>query len=244
MRAINKQGNGGRHLQIENANPPINHQQATDRWSRFRRHKDSVKNSLLHEQFLLCCYSELRADEENLGYHIEHVENKRQNPSRTFDYSNLSASSLASNDLCFLKTNDQEVFGGHALGKTGGQGPVDMNRFISPHQLDCRRFFAYLSDGRIVPAANLNTAEKDRSDYTISMLNLNSPFLITLRKKWWKELDDLFEDHISKGWNLPDLVSVDLVPSAGKLSRFFSLTRQFFGNTAEQVITQQAPELL
>ena len=51
-------------------------------------------------------------------------------------------------------------------------------------------------------------------------------------------------EHIEKGWSLPDLVAVDLVPSSGRLSRFFSLTRQFFGPVAEQTLQQQAPALL
>lgn len=244
MREIKKQGNGCQYIQVENTNPPITSQDATKRWHRFGRHKARINALLLAEQFSLCCYSELRADEENIGYHIEHVENKRQNPPRTFDYTNLAASALTSDDLGVLKTNGHEAFAGHAPGKTGAQGPVDMNRFISPHQLDCRRFFSYLSDGRIVPADNLDATEEDRANYTIIILNLNSPFLITLRKKWWEELDDLFDQHVRNQWNLSDLVAVDLVPTAGKLSRFFSLTRQFFGSTAEQVIADQAPALL
>ncbi|EJT4385593.1 TIGR02646 family protein, partial [Salmonella enterica] len=49
---------------------------------------------LLNEQYHLCCYSEIRADLRGLGYHIEHVENKSQQPGRTFDYQNLAASAL------------------------------------------------------------------------------------------------------------------------------------------------------
>lgn len=244
MRAIQKQSKGGFHLNKSHANPPQTSDQASSRWRNFD-HKDEVLQRLLAEQFHLCCYSELRADEEELGYHIEHVENKRQNPPRTFDYANLAASALDSrNDLGTFKARGDEVFGGHAPGKQGAQGPVDMHRFISPHQPDCRRFFAYLSDGLVIPAGDLDAPARDRAQYTIDTLNLNSPFLVTQRRKWWDELDKLFEEHIEKGWSLPDLVAVDLVPSSGQLSRFFSLTRQFFGPVAEQTLQQQAPELL
>jgi len=58
-----------------------------------------VLQALLDEQYQLCCYSELRADQEGLGYHIEHLENKSQAPARTFDYSNLAASALRGDDL-------------------------------------------------------------------------------------------------------------------------------------------------
>lgn len=243
MRAIQKQGTGGFQLNQSHTNPPQTPGQAISRWGSFG-HKEALLRSLLTEQYHLCCYSELRADEEDLGYHIEHVENKQQNPPRTFDYGNLAASALHSEVLGGFKAQGNEVFGGHARGKNGINGPVDMLRFVSPHQADCPRFFAYLSDGRVIPADNLNAQERDKAHYTIDTLNLNSPYLRTLRQKWWDELDDLFEEHIDKGWSLAHLVALELVPSSGKLRRFFSLTRQFFGTIAEKTLQQQAPELL
>jgi uncharacterized protein (TIGR02646 family) len=238
MRAITKQGNGGYHLNLSHANPPQTPTQATRRWSSFG-HKQAVMQSLLSEQYYLCCYSELRADQEGLGYHIEHVENKSQNPSRTFDYANLAASALRSDDLSNL--NRGEAFAGHATGK---QQACDTARFISCHQPDCARYFAYLSDGRVIPSQNLDAIEQDRAQYTIDTLNLNSPYLLTRRRQWWDELDSLFQEHIAQGWSLPHLAAVDLVPVAGGLSRFFSLTRQFFGQVAEHTLQQYAPELV
>lgn len=243
MRTIHKQGAGGFHLAQSHANPPRTPEQASSRWRSFA-YKDEVMQCLLDEQFHLCCYSELRADEEGLGYHIEHVENKGQNPARTFDYTNLAASALHGDELGTLKTRGDEVFGGHAVGKQGARRPVDMARFISPHHPNCRRFFAYLSDGRVTAAEGLDDQARDCAQYTIDTLNLNSPFLVIRRRQWWGELDQLFEEHIEKGWSLSELVAVDLVPSAGKLSRFFSLTRQFFGEVAERTLEQQAPALL
>lgn len=241
MRAIAKQGSGGYQLSQAYAHPPQTPQQATSRWGRFD-HKGPMLAALLEEQYHLCCYSELRADQEGLGYHIEHVENKSQNPLRTFDYANLAASALDSPiGLQAFAAQGQEVFGGHAVGK---QQAVDCNRFISCHQADCQRFFAYLSDGRVVPGQGLTAAERDRAQYTIDTLNLNSPFLLTRRRQWWDELDALYQQHLRDDWNLPDLAAIDLLPTAGKLSRFFSLTRQFFGSIGEQVLQQQAPELL
>lgn len=244
MRAIIKQGNGGYHLNQANVRPPATSAEATSRWHTFG-HKPVVQISLLHEQYQLCCYSELRSDQEGLGYHIEHVENKGQNPSRTFDYVNLAASALDSNgDLGAFKARGDEVFGGHASGKQGVHGPINMGLFISPHWPDCRRFFTYLSDGRVVPASGLTSQERDQSQYTIDILNLNSPFLVTRRQQWWDELDRLYQEHVDKGWSLPHLIAVDLVPSAGRLSRFFSMTRQFFGAVAEQTLHDEAPSLL
>lgn len=237
MRAITKQGGGGYHLNQAHTKPPTNHEQATSHWRRFGD-KPAVKDSLLAEQYHLCCYSELRADQEHLGYHIEHVENKSQNPQRTFDYTNLAASALVDDDLKFLKG---QVFGGHAPRK---QKQVNPRYFVSCHQPDCQRFFAYLSDGHVEPSLALNTREKRRAGYTIALLNLNSPYLIVLRKQWWDELDKLFQEHQRQDWSLEHLAKIDLTPNCGKLSRFFSLTRQFFGSVAEQTLHQNAPALL
>ena len=146
---------------------------------------------------------------------------------------------LSSSDLGFL--NPGEAFGGHASAK---QQACDMTRFVSCHQVDCRRFFAYLSDGRIEPSGRLTPEERDRAKYTINVLNLDSLYLRNQRRRWWDELDKLFTEHVEKNWSLDDLVTIELVPINGRLSRFFSLTRQFFSDVAEGVLQQQAPELV
>jgi len=246
MRAITKQGTGGYHLNQSHGNPPHTPDQATSRWGSFA-HKQEVMERLLQEQYHLCCYSEFRPDEEGLGYHIEHIENKSQNPARTFDYSNLAASALDSaTGLQQLKKPapqaPEAVFGGHAAGK---REHVDLARFVSCHQTDCARYFAYLpTDGRVVPRENLDAHDKAKAEYTIRVLNLNSPFLITRRLQSATELQSLIDQHIDKGWSLAHLAQIDLLPAARQLNRFFSLTRQFYGPLAEQTLAQHAPELL
>lgn len=210
MRSIKKLSLGGHHLTLAHSTPPLTSDAANKRWGRFK-HKNDVKLSLIDEQYRLCCYSELRADQEGLGYHIEHVENKSQNPARIFDYSNLAASALDSAyDLHIFKGQADVVFGGHASGK---QQAVDMTLFISCHQSDCSRFFSYLSDGRVVPSNKLDALDEKRAQYTIDLLNLNSPFLIVRRRQWWDEIDQLLQEHQSRDWSLPDLVSIELLPT-------------------------------
>ncbi len=246
MRYIKKQGDGGYHLDQANLPPPVTALGATSRWGSFG-YKQNVLNYLLSDQYFLCCYSEIRADQFNLGYHIEHVENKSQNPQRTFDYSNLAASALESDKIRpFLQANsaasgNNYIFGGHAQGK---QTAVDMSRFVSPLVPGCERFFSYLSDGRVVPSNQLQTQDSDKAQYTIDLLNLNSPFLIVKRRKWREELDELFVEHQATEKDLHSLASIDLVPTNQGLSSFFSLTRQFFGSIAEAVLQSDAPELV
>ncbi|OCX69004.1 hypothetical protein A6M27_14515 [Acidithiobacillus thiooxidans] len=238
MRSITQQGTGVFHLGQAHSHKPQTSAEAQTRWQHFA-HKPMLLEALKNEQYQLCCYSELRADEEDLGCHIEHIENKSQNPQRTFDYSNLAASALDSHDLSLLSRD--ESFGGHAAGKQQG---CDMERFVSCHQPDCARYFAYLSDGRVIPRLDLNSVERERAKYTIELLNLNSPYLLTRRQQWWNELDELYAEHITKEWNIADLAAIDLVPTEQKLSRFFSLTRQFFGQVAENVLHLHALELV
>lgn len=239
MKTIRKVGTGGFHLRQAHANPPTTADNARTRWSGFS-HKGALSQALLEEQHMLCCYSELRCDSDELRCHIEHVEPKSRNPARTFDYFNLAASALDSeNDLVAFKALGHVVFGGHAK-----RSQHDSHRFVSPHQADCARYFSYLSDGRVVPSQALSAEDEDRARYTIDLLNLNSPYLVNRRQQWWDELDKLFEEHQAKDWSLSDLIAVDLVPTAGALSQFFSVTRLFFGGAGEMVLRESAPELI
>ncbi len=245
MRPIIKMGAWGnfalRHAHIT---PPTDAAEASLRWGGLASKADLLTNYLLPEQYHLCCYSELDAERLGIGFHIEHVENKSQVPARTFDYANLAASAFSSDvGLPVAARQDWEVFGGHAPGKQGHATAVDLARFVSPFQPDCAKFFAYLSSGQIEPRNGLTPKDDDRAQYTIDLLNLNSPFLVSLRREWWDDLDQHFSEHSERGWSLVHLASVDLSPKGGRLSRFFSLTRQFFGPVAEEALRVYAPEL-
>lgn len=237
MKAIRKLHGSGQALVRHGAESPKTGVDATAAWGSFG-YKARLLAELLDEQFGLCCYSEINADKCGFGYHIEHVRNKRQYPGQTFDYQNLAASALASDDLSRLGA---ETFGGHAKGKQAG---VDVARFVSCHQADCGRFFAYLSDGRVAPAQALDEADTEKARHTIEQLNLNSPFLIPRRQAWWDELATYFDQHLTDDWSLPHLAMVDLVPSGRQLHSFFTLTRQFYGPLAEKVLAEHARELV
>lgn len=245
MRHIKKRAHYGHHLARAHANPPQTHQQATSRWGSFG-YKPQLLELLIDEQYSLCCYSEVRADELCLGYHIEHVENKRGNPSRTFDASNLAASAISAANNPALgsglsPTGIQSTFGGHANGK---QKSVDIGRFISPYNRDCSRFFTYLSDGRVTPSLTLTPQEKECATYTLELLNLNSPFLVVERRNWWNELDELCEAHNEEHSDILCLIQIYLVPCRGRVYPFFSLVRSYFGRLSEETLANFAPELL
>lgn len=236
MRSITKVGDGGYQLNRSHQKPPATSEHATSRWRSFG-YKAEVTEQLLAEQYGLCAYSEIRPDQLGLGTHIEHVEPKSANPSRTFDYGNLVLSALSSADLEAI--DNTEVFGGHAKLST-----YDALLFISCLQADCARYFVYLSNGKVEPTRTLETDEKHKAQHTIDLLNLNSPYLVNQRKNWLDELDELIDEHIQEDMSLPCLASIDLIPMSNKLSPFFTATRQRFGQIAEQLLVNDAPELL
>ncbi len=237
MRVITPSTGGLYYLDKAHVNPPATADQAKSRWGSFG-HKDKVLTSLLGDQYGLCCYSELRADLEGLGYHIEHIQSKSHYPGSTFDYANLAASALTCDDLNQPVIIQEQAFGGHAKGSQ-----YDL-KFISCHDADCSRYFAYLSDGRIIPRGDLNQTDSERAQYTINVLNLDCPYLRNRRRRWFAELEQLFEEHLAKNWSLEHLIEIELIPYHRKLNSFYSLTRQFFGPKADSVVQQHAPQLL
>lgn len=218
--------------------PPQTAEQAKSRWSSFG-HRREVVGILLDSQYGLCAYSEIGSDLEDfkLGTHIEHVKPKSDYPLLTFDYDNLVLCALNSQDLGRLR--DVDYFGGHAK-----LGQYDPDLFVSCLQPDCRRFFSYISDGRVVPSESLDADDSTRAIYTIELLNLNAPILVVQRKKWLDEIDELIEEHLNKNDNLTDLASIDLLPVNGKLKSFFSATRERYLSLGEQVLRDNAPELV
>lgn len=257
MRHVLPTGAGPVALSQAHQTPPTTADESTRRWHGFARHKQTVINRLLDDQYMLCCYSELRADLYELGYHIEHIENKSQYPQRTFDWPNLAACALSSEDGLPRRglhraTNLGKVevnFGGHASAK---QNQVDLAHFVSIRDPQCASYFAYLSNGEMGPNMNRSPADQARAEYTIRVLNLNSPYLVTLRRNLWDELDALLAEHLDKGWSIEHLCQGEITPYGRHtaphyhpvLNSFFSLTRQFFGPVAEQTLRQYAPELV
>lgn len=236
MRSILKVGNGGRHLEKSNDNPPTTQKEATTRWSRFK-YKGVLTDYLNYEQYGLCAYSEIRPDKVGLGTHIEHIEPKSQNPSRTFDYSNLILSALSSEEL---ESRDKaDVFGGHAK-----QSVYDSTLFISCLNPICSEHFVYLLDGTVEPSKKIDIDAQKNAQYTIDLLNLNSPYLVTLRAKWLDEIDTLIDQHLKDNASLEYLAAVDLLPRGNKLSEFFSATRQRFGEVAEKIIQEENEQRL
>lgn len=239
MKYIRKLPYNSEGLKNAHAKPPTSAEEARKRWTKFKPHKKRLLQQLLTEQYQLCCYSEVDADKQGLGYHIEHVINKGMNPSKTFDYANLAASAIHSDNISSLPK--AQVFGGHATGKAN---TFNESLFMPCNDANCSGLFTYLSNGGIIPRDGLKPGEFERAEYTIKLLNLDSPFLVVLRRNRWQALDDEFNVYVDDHLELDVLVVQELLPSEGRLKDFFSLTRQFFGAKAEAILAENAPELI
>lgn len=232
MRYINKESRKFPQLDAKNQIPPKTSKEATSRW-RNLKFRPMLLRALLDEQLNVCCYTELHAEDYNYTYHIEHVLNKSKFPELTFEYQNLAASALSSLDLGVMKnTSEGAAFGGHAPEKSYS---VDVDLFITPHQINCEKFFYYLSDGEVTPAKNLNESEVARAKYTIKCLNLNSQFLVSQRKYRWDELNDALIKSLSDEEALKRLAELYCKSTDGSLKSFCSMSTQMFGRLMKNI---------
>ena len=233
-----------RHLDClydENLAAPTTKDEATRRWSNYSRHRNYnlLFDVLFEEQFGLCAYSELRPDEHELSFHVEHVKPKSKFPALTFDYRNLVLSALSDDDLHDLKINYHQeqttCFGGHAK-----RSRFDKNKFLSPLRAKAKRnYFLYLSTGKVVPNPNKSRRYQKKASHTINLLNLNHPMLVTLRKEWIEELSKLIDQHLDEDMCLTNLAKIDLEPTGHKLSNFFTATCQLFGPAISNPLTRR-----
>ncbi len=83
-----------------------------------------------------------------------------------------------------------DVFGGH-----GKISWFDHDAFISPLMKNCAEHFHYLSSRKIVPSEKLKCRrDKARARLTIYKLNLNSNYLVNLRKTWISKTLEIVEN--------------------------------------------------
>ncbi|TMP72738.1 TIGR02646 family protein [Pseudoalteromonas sp. S1609] len=240
---------------LDNANlpsPPSTKEEATDRWGAFNSGRTFKK--LFIEQYGLCIYSEIniqdfQKEHSSLkGAHIEHLEPKSSNPERTFDYFNLSLSALDAQDL--EKFRRDEVFGGHYK-----LGFYDEKKFLNPCNNYIGHYFSFSTEsGEVYPNIKLNSIDRQKVQYTIELLNLNSNYLKNLRKNWLKELADEIDklidanslnaiEEFAKCELLPFQRDFTLLPiTTLQLRPFHNAVTQLFGKIGEKVLIVHAEE--
>ena len=198
----------------------------TKAWDNFKS-KKKVQDSLIPVQKYLCSYCEIELvrGDEKFGYHIEHIEPKSKNLSRTFDFSNLLISCFNSGYEIAPSVIDQNPIScGHAK-----KDSFDPLLFIKPTDLECEDYFYYELDGRIVPNPSLDNSHKfDQAVYTINLLNLNCRRLKRERKDIISEGLDIAYMLSDSPDALSDFASLELEEINNKNFAFFTTRRQYF----------------
>lgn len=210
---------------------------AENLWRRFRG-SDGGKQTrswLLEQQWWLCAYTEISLKDFAHGFHLEHIEPKSKNPKRTFDYHNIVISVLHSDAL--QEFSKQDRFGGHFKLKE-----YDPERFVSPLQSDCKRYFDYLSSGKVEPAHELNEKDQEKAQYTINQLNLNAPYLVNSRRHWLIEIEDVIDQLLDDISALKRLAECELCDTGGTLRQFHTAAKKRFGRLGDQVMDESCPE--
>ena len=243
MRHIRKQACDNDYLIEANRNPP------KYSWEDFRQHPliDVLYKQLLHEQFGLCAYSEIKiclrkekGEDDSFGCHIEHIAPRATYPHIAFCYQNLVLSALDRQDQ--FKLNQGNQFGGHF--KANNYNEKD---FISPTEEGCYDRYKYTSDGKVSASPDCTVQQRRMAQYTICILNLNCPSLISKRSEWLKDLEGAIERYQQKEKSLKKLAVFELGLRGNRLESFHSATRQCFslyGREGEVVLQEQFPQLL
>ena len=73
---------------------------------------------------------------------------------------------------------------------------------------------------------------------TIEVLNLNALRLRVAREKRWRALNDAWEQEFGDPDRMTEAARDELLPANGRLRRFFTTSRSYFGPIAEQVLDE------
>lgn len=195
-------------------------------WKNFRGKKE-LQDSLIPAQKNLCpyCEIELTRSEGEIGYHIEHIEPKSMNPSRTFDFNNLLVSCFnTGGEISASDLDPQPISCGHAKKRE-----FDSLLFIKPTDQDCETYFFYELDGRIIANPDLNDSAKlAQVDYTITLLNLNCRRLKRERKDMIVEGLNCVNDLLDNQDALSHFANGQLDEVNDKNRSYFTTRRQYF----------------
>ncbi len=146
-------------------------------WSDFARTSchTETRNILIQEQCGLCCYCESLVNSGD--GHIEHLEPRKKNQKRTYDYTNLAISCNGGNGQHCGHFKDAPHNHDFAW---------DPKKFSYPHNSETASFFRYLPDGSINPTS----INQEKSLFLIGYLGLNCPSLQERRRSHASRLID------------------------------------------------------
>ena len=225
-------------------------------WEDFRSHDSGnsyreLLNELIDLQHGLCGYCEI--DLTELDRQVEHSI-PRSDPvgaPRALDVTNMIA-------CCMGGTN-------RVYGSTPGRDETRYREPVRRHQ-SCgqkkgNQVDADLVDPRTLPAlpsltrvlvngtieADAVACESvgecaDRVQRTIEILGLNVRRLRDARERHWRTLNDAWKDHVDDPGVMGEAARGELLPKNGRLPRFFTTNRSYFGSAGERILDERPRE--
>ena len=189
-----------------------------------KEQKKKLKNVLLVSQKSLCCYCEsiIGAGEEES--HFEHFIEQHDNKNLVHDYNNLLLSCYGNTKS--LNGNYEISCGcGKERGRHGGV-EIDYSLLLNPAENNVNLYYYSLA-GNIVPSIQCSDKEKEKVNYTIKRLSLDSNRLIANRLE---QIDIILEEikNLSKEERL-NFISSLLNENKEILTPFYSTMKDTFG---------------
>lgn len=183
------------------------------------KEKQILKQSLLDEQFNVCCYCGMNLTD--VESHIEHVI-PQATRTHSLNYRNMHVSCNGDNPQGLREGKDEL---NHC-----GMHKSNNEISITPTQVDCENRFKYLADGSVEPMEPTD----EEAIQTIKILNLNTIILKDMRKEvidaWYTSIisDDISQQEMTE--KLEGIVSL--------LSRVHNDGLLSFAFQTEQIINR------
>ena len=223
-------------------------------WDRFRSHRAGhayreVIEVLTSRQHGLCGYCEIGLVE--LDRQVEHVVPQRgaqQGAGRTLDVTNLIACCRGGTNSLFapdILAHEDRYLKPLSRNQSCGQkkGREERDDLVDPRDLPpLPSLTRVLDDGAIEADPEACTSAgvpANRVRVTIEVLNLNAERLRLARERRWTALNDEWGDFLDDPELMHEAAKSELLPQDGRLRKFFTTSRCYFGLVAEQVLDEQ-----
>ena len=221
-------------------------------WQDFRSHDagnsyGELLNEMIDLQHGLCGYCEI--DLTELDRQVEHVvpRSAPNGASRSLDVTNMIACCKGGTAGVYGNTRKRD--------ETRYREPVRHNQSCGQKKGD--RVYKNLIDPRTLPAlpslirvlldgtmkADAKACEcvgesADRVERTIEILGLNVRRLRDARERRWRTLNDTWKDYVDDPDMMGEVARGELLPKNGRLPRFFTTNRSYFGSVGERILAE------
>ncbi|MCY4056301.1 MAG: TIGR02646 family protein [Cyanobacteria bacterium MAG CAR4_bin_6] len=222
-------------------------------WDGFCSHQSGAAKRKLAEELCsiqhgLCGYCEINVTEQDRQ--VEHVipqSDPEQGKARALDPTNMMVCCKGGTGRITGQEDERRrtpVRRNRSCGEA--KGSLRDPQFIDPRDLPALPSLMQVGfDGKIradTEACRGVSVDVDRVNRTIDILGLNVERLQLAREERWRALNDKYKEHFGNPQVMKGAARSELLPGEdGRLPRFFSTSRSYFGPVAEAILGE-APQ--